>query len=309
MKQPSRLAIVLVFVFVGASNPIAVKFALEAGWPLLPLGIGRMAVIALFFVAWTLVAREPMLAPTATGRRYSWLAAGCKGVGVLTFYLALSLTSANRVIVLSTFSPVVGLLMIDRFLEQEQVERRQWLGVVTSLIGLGLLLFFRGDLSFQGESSWRATLIGDLCMIVSVVFNTGMVIFEKRAILAGTNPRQLIVSTNMVSIAIFALIALGVSDAGFESIPTSSGAVWSFVYLVSVVGVFLFYYRRWMVGVLELGYITSFSHLAKAVSLFYAAVLLKETIPWSSLVAFALILAGSIVANRAGVAAHRGHLS
>ncbi len=137
-------------------------------------------------------------------------------------------------------------------------------------------------------------------MISSVIFHTAMVVFEKKALLEGVNPRQLIVSTNLVSIAVFAAIALGVDDSGFGSIPTTPKAWWAFVYLISVLGVFFFYYRRWMVGILELGYITSFSHLGRAIALVYAAFLLGETIPLSNLGAFALILLGSTIANRTG---------
>lgn len=306
MARPPRLLIVLVFIFVGASNPVAIKFALESGWPVLPLGIARMGFIGLFFLFWVLAAREHVIGDSREGRRLSLIAAGCKGVGILAFYVALSLIPANRVIVLSAFSPVVALLMIHWLLEHEQVKRRQWLGVATSCLGLALLLLFRGRLSLQGTESWQTTLLGDACMIVSVIFHTAMVIYEKKAILERVHPRQLIVSTNLVSISVFTVIAFLVDDSGFASIPTTAPALWAYVYLISVTGVFLFYYRRWMVGALELGYIASFSHLGRAIGLSYAAVLLGETIPLSSLGAFALILAGSTVANRSGVAARSG---
>ncbi len=300
MTRVPKLLLVLIFVFVGASNPIAIKFALESGWPVLPLGIGRMSFIGLFFLVWVLAKREHPIATSPEGRRLSFMAAACKGVGVIALYLALFLAPANRVIVLSAFSPVVALLMIDRMLEHEEVEGRQWLGVATSFLGLALLLSLRGELSLQGSGSWLMTLLGDACMIASVIFHTAMVVFEKKAILAGVNPGQLIVSTNLVSVAVFLVIALAVGNSGFGSIPTTVEAVWAFVYLISVVGVFLFYYRRWMVGVLDLGYIASFSHLGRAIALVYAAVLLGETIPLSNLGAFALILLGSMIANRSG---------
>lgn len=306
MTQPPRLLIVVVFLIVSASNPVAIKFALESGWSVLPLGIARMGFIGLFFVLWVLAAREHAFGESPEGRRYSLIAAGCKGIGVLTFYLALSLVPANRVIVLSAFSPVVALLMIHWLLEQEQVRRRQWLGVATSFVGLALLLSFRGRFSLEGGENWQATLVGDVCMILSVIFHTAMVIYEKKAILEGIHPRQLIVSTNLVSVSVFTVIAFVVDDSGFASIPTTAPAVWAYVYLISVAGVFLFYYRRWMVGVLELGYIASFGHLGKAIGLFYAAVLLRETIPLSNIGAFALILVGSMVANRTGVAGAPG---
>ena len=300
MTRPPKLLLVLVFVFVGASNPIAIKFALESGWPVLPLGIARMGSIGLFFLLWVLAVREHPIGNSGAGRRWSLMAAGCKGIGGIAFYLALLWAPANRVIVLSAFSPVVALLMIDRMLENEKVERRQWLGVGTSFLGLVLLLSLRGELAAACSESWRMTLWGDACMIVSVIFHTAMVVYEKKAILEGVNPRQLIVSTNLVSVAVFVVIAFSVDDSGFGSIPATAPAVWAFLYLISIVGVFFFYYRRWMVGVLDLGYIASFSHLGRAIAMVYAAVLLGETIPLSSLGAFALILLGSMIANRSG---------
>lgn len=302
MVHPHKLAIVLVAMFVGASNPIALKFALEAGWPVLPLGIGRMGFIGIFFLIWVLVAREHPIGGSPAGRRWAMMAAVSKGSGVLAFYVALLWAPANRVVVLSAFSPIVALLLIDRMLEHETVRTRQWLGVATSFVGLALLLLLRGDFSLAGGATWRQTLLGDLCMIVSVVLHNAMAVYEKKAILEGVSPRQLIVSTNLLSTAVFVAMALAVPDAGFDSIPATPAALWSFVYLITVVGVFFFYYRRWMVGVLDLGYIASFSHFGRAVALVYAAVLLGETIPLSSLAAFALILLGSVIANRTGVA-------
>lgn len=302
MRRPPNLVLVLIFVFVGASNPIAIKFALESGWPILPLGIGRMGFITLVFLIWVLAAREHPLGSSPEGRRWALMAAASKGVGVIAFYVAMLFAPANRVIVLSAFSPVVALLLIDRMLEHEKVVRRQWLGVVTSFLGLALLLSLRGELDLESGRSARVTLLGDVCMIVSVIFHNAMAVYEKKAILEGVNPRQLIVSTNLISTAIFVVVALAVHDSGFGSIPTTAPAIWAFVYLISIVGVFMFYYRRWMVGVLDLGYIASFSHLGRAVALVYAAVLLGENIPLTNLAAFALILLGSMIANRSGVA-------
>ena len=150
MTRPPRLFLVLVFVLVGASNPIAIKYALEAGWPVLPLGIGRMGFIGLFFLVWVLAVGEHPIGSSPQGRRWALMAAVSKGVGVIAFYLALFWAPANRVIVLSAFSPVVALLLIDRMLEHEEVRRRQWVGVATSFLGLGLLLLLRGEFSFEG---------------------------------------------------------------------------------------------------------------------------------------------------------------
>jgi len=63
-------------------------------------------------------------------------------------------------------------------------------------------------------------------------------------------------------------------------------------------GVFLFYYRRWVASKLDVSYITSFSHLGKALSLFYAALILGETITLLSLVCFGIILLGTFIATR-----------
>jgi drug/metabolite transporter (DMT)-like permease len=290
-----RFALVTAFIILGASNPVAVKAALLHGWGPLGLGVLRMGFIGLFFYGWSLLAGEHPLGPNGEARRYALAAAACKGLGVLGFYLALTLIPVNRAVIISTVSPVVNLALVHLLLEQERVRRHHVLGIAVTLAGILLLLALRHGGSSSIASLRAPTFVGDAAMITSVVFHQAMIVFEKKSLLSGVNPRQLIISTNLVSVSLFALLIL-FSRESLADIPTGRTAVALYLYLISFVGVILFYYRRWLVSVMEISYLNAFSHAGKALSILYAVLLLGERLPPQSLLAFGLILLGTTVA-------------
>ena len=293
----NRLFLIAVFIIIGSSNPIAIKFALNAGWTPFALGMLRMTVIGIFFTIWVMARREGLIGPNRSARRYAIIAAACKAVGVVLFYIALSMIPANRAIVISTISPVVSLVLIHFILEHEHVRRHHILGILTSLAGILLLVTMREGASSGAAASGSLLIVGDILMIVSVFFNNAMVVFEKKALLKGASPGQLLVSTNVLSVAVFAAL-FAIAGESLHAIPVNSTSIGAYLYLISVVGIFLFYYRRWLVSKLEVTYISSFSHLGKAVSIIYAVILLGERISPISLLCFSLILAGTVVATR-----------
>lgn len=291
-----NLGLISIFLIIGSSNPIAIKAAMNLGWPPFFLGLLRMAFIGMFFMVWGLLAGESLAGPNATARRHTLVAAACKGAGVLLFYLALSIIPASRAVILSTISPAVNLVLIHLMLEHERVERRHVLGIAISFIGIVILLLLRyGELGVPGGES-AAVLFGDVAMIASVIFHQAMVVFEKKALTNGANPRQLIISTNLISVLVFGLLIMTGNERASD-IPTTPAAMGAFVYLITVVGVILFYYRRWMVSVLDVSYINSFSHAGKAISVLYAAVFLGERISASSLACFGMVLIGTAIAS------------
>jgi len=291
-----NLGIVSIFLIIGSSNPIAIKAALNLGWPPFFLGLSRMAVIGLFFTVWGLLARERLAATNPAARRHTLVAAACKGAGVLLFYFALAIIPANRAVILSTISPALNLVLIHLMLEHERVQRRHVLGIAISFIGILILLLLRSGMPAVFGGGVSATLFGDAAMIASVIFHQAMVIFEKKALTHGANPRQLIISTNLISVMAFGLLVITGNERASD-IPTTPAAMGSFLYLITVVGVILFYYRRWMVSVLDVSYINSFSHAGKAISVLYAAVFLGERISASSLACFCMVLIGTAIAS------------
>lgn len=293
----NRLFLIAVFIIVGSSNPIAIKYALNAGWTPFALGMLRMAVICGFFVLWVLARKEGLLGPNGPARRYVIIAAACKAVGVVLFYIALSMIPANRAVVISTISPVISLVLIHFILEHEHVRRHHVLGILTSLAGVLLLITLREREESSVAASGLFLLLGDLLMMVSVVFNNAMVVFEKKALINGASPGQLLVSTNILSVAVFALL-FATAGESLQEIPVNSASIGAYLYLISIAGIFLFYYRRWLVSKLDIAYISSFSHLGKAVSILYAVLFLGEKISLFSLLCFVLILAGTVVATK-----------
>jgi len=290
-----RLGLVAAFLILGSSNPVAVKAALLHGWGPLGLGILRMGFIGLFFYGWIRFTGEHPIGPNRDARRYALAAAFCKGVGVLGFYLALTLIPVNRAIILSTVSPVVNLALVHFILEQERVRRHHVLGIAVTLTGILVLLGLRRAGSPPVPGASLSLYAGDAAMLVSVIFHQAMIVFEKKSLLRGANPRQLIISTNLVSVSLFALLIL-FSRESLSNVPTTGTAVAIYLYLISFTGVVLFYYRRWLVSLMDVSYLNAFSHAGKALSILYAVLLLGEKLPPRSLLAFALILLGTTFA-------------
>ena len=280
---------------LGATNPIAIKLALSEGWNPFQLGVYRMGVIGIFFWAWTLVLKENALGPDSKARKLALTAAAFKGIGVACFYSALWLIPASRAVIISTLSPVINLLLIHLILEHEHVKKNHIIGISISFFGICLLLFSSRPNIEQAAS--KLNLLGDGLMILSVIFHNAMVIYEKKALNSGANPQQLLVSTNLFSVVIFSLLSF-YTGTSFSEIPHSSKALFSYLYLITVMGVFFFYFRRWLVGKFGVSYPNSFSYLGKALSIIYAFVLLGETIPIQSILYFGLIALGTIIAVR-----------
>lgn len=292
----NKLFLIAVLIIVGSSNPVAIKFAMNEGWPPFALGMLRMSVIGVFFVLWLMARGEGLVGPTREARYYAAIAAGCKAVGVVLFYVALSMIPASRTVFISAMSPIVSLVLIYFILEHEHVKMRHVVGILMSLVGVVLLLGLR-DETPAIDKTGQIFLMGNIFMILSVIFNNAMVVFEKKALLAGASPGHLLVSTDILSVLVFTIFFASAGES-LDAIPLSGAALGIFLYLVTVVGIFLFYYRRWLVSKLELTYISSFSHVGKVVSILYAVVFLGESISAISLLFFVVILAGTVVATR-----------
>ena len=295
----NKLSLIAVLIIVGSSNPVAIKFALNEGWPPFALGMLRMSVIGVFFVLWLMARGEGLVGPTREARYYAAIAAACKAVGVVLFYIALSMIPASRSVFISTMSPIVSLVLIHFILEHEHVRMRHVLGILTSLVGVVLLLGLRDEAPAIYKTG-QFFLMGDLLMILSVIFNNAMVVFEKKAILGGASPGHLLISTDIFSVLVFTIFFASAGES-LDAIPLSGAALGIFLYLVTVVGIFLFYYRRWLVSKLELTYISSFSHVGKVVSILYAVIFLGESISAISIFCFAIILTGTFIATRVKV--------
>ena len=288
-------ALIAALLALGSSNPVAIKVAILSGWGPLTLGLCRMAVIGAFFVLFTSAVGEH---PTGRGPGFRWAlsAALCKGGAVLCFYTALYSIPVSRAVILSTLSPVVNLALVHLLLEQERVRRHHLLGIAVSLGGMLVVMTLRQGGEGPGAiQEGGSVLLGDLLMMASVVLHQAMIVFEKRALLEDVTPRQLIVSTSLVSVSVFAFFVITVGDPG-RGIPATPGSTAAFLYLVTFAGVGLFFYRRWLVSVMEVTFLNSFSHAGRALSILLAVFLLGERVPPAAVTGFLLILWGTAVA-------------
>lgn len=294
----NQFSLVLVFLLIGSSNPVAIKYALNHGWPPFILGLSRMMLIGFFFGIWACFLRENIIGPNREARYHTVIASLCKGAGAICFYVALSYIPANRAVMLSTISPIANLLLIHMLLEQDAVRKKHILGVAVSFLGISILLSHRETGTWANFTGGGNVFLGDFAMLAGVIFHNTMVIFEKKALNAGGNPRQLLHATNIVSVLVFSFFFM-LSGEHISDIPMTTPSIWAFIYLVTIAGIILFYYRRWLVSKLEVSYINSFSHAGKVVAVFYAALLLGETISLLSVVCFGVILSGTYMATRA----------
>lgn len=289
--------LVLLLLLIGSSNPIAIKFALNTGWNAYLLGFLRMIIIGGFFLTFVIILKKNPFGPNPQARYYGFLAAGCKGVGVIAFYAALTMIPANRVIIITAFSPVINLILVRLILKQEKILAHHIGGVTISLTGLLLLLYFREPDVYESFSSEFTSIFADILVLISVIFHNTMIIFEKKAFNAKAEPMQMIVVTNIIAIVVFGLFFLFTATPD-QTIPMDTEGLLIFLYLVTIVGIILFYYRRWLVSFMEVTYINSFSSLGKVISLFYAVVLLNETLSTMSVLCFALVLTGTWIAAK-----------
>ncbi len=293
----SNLGLMAIFLIVGSSNPVAIKYALNHGWPPFILGLFRMIFIGVFFGAWIWFIRENPIGSSRQVRFYTIAASFCKGAGAICYYIAFSLIPANRAVMLSTFSPVVNLLLVHMLLDHDPIKKKHVMGVGLSFIGISAFLVFREPGAGMSHSMSGSDFLGDIMMLASVFLYNIMVIFEKKALSSGGNPLQLLHATNVVSILLFALFFL-LSQEKVSGVPITSQSIGAFLSLFSVAGVFLFYYRRWLVSKLHVSYMNSFSHLGKVIAVFYAVVFLGETISLMSICFFGVILSGTFIATR-----------
>lgn len=284
-----------VFLVLGSSNPVAIKAAILAGWDPMSLGFFRMGVIGAVFLLWTAILGEHPLGKAGAGRNWSLAAALCKGAAVLCFYTALAHIPVSRAVILSTISPVVNLALVHILLRQERVRRHHLLGIGITLAGMLTVITVRHFGKYPADPATAGSLVGDLCMTGSIVFHQAMIIFEKRALNENVSPRQLVLSTSVVSVAAFALAVHGAGE-GLQDFPAGVPATAAFLYLVTFAGVGLFLYRRWLVSLMEVTFLNSFSHAGRALSILLAVVVLGETVPFAGIAGFAIIVWGTFVA-------------
>lgn len=282
-----------VFLVLDSSNPVAIKAALLAGWVPMSLGLFRMGAIGAVFLLWAAIRGEHPFGSAGTGRNWSLAAALCKGAAVLSFYTAH--IPVSRAVILPTISPVVNLALVHFLLRQERVRRHHILVIGITFAGMLTVLTIRHFGIYPADPATAGSLVGDLCMTGSILFHQAMIIFEKKALIANVSPRQLVASTSVVSLAAFALAIYGAGD-GLQDFPAGVPAAAAFLYLVSFAGVGLFLYRRWLVSLMEVSFLNSFSHAGRALSILLAVVVLGESVPFASIAGFAIIVWGTFVA-------------
>jgi drug/metabolite transporter (DMT)-like permease len=215
------------------------------------------------------------------------VALGLLGVGGFnTFaYIGLQYTSATNAVLLNSFIPVATIALSWAFLKK-QLHRVEWLGVLTSLIGVTTIVA-RGELSTLAGLSPN---IGDLWMLAAVfVWALYTIGLQWRP--AGVDPMLMLAAFTAVGLlALAPAYAWEISQGRLiHATPTALAAIAYTGILPGFVG-YVFYNRA--VGEVGASKASLFIHLMPVFGTLLSAVFLGEVPQPYHLVGIALIFAG-----------------
>jgi drug/metabolite transporter (DMT)-like permease len=290
MSKPDRSTLVAFafFVLIGGSNAVAVRFSNQELPPFWGAAI-RFSVAAL--ILWIIVAVRRIEVPR--GRALM----GVLIFGVLAFginyallYFALVEIKAGFTMVVGAFVPLVTLL----FALAHGQEPFRWRGIVGALIAIGGII-----LALGGGLGTDIPLASLLALVLSVIF------LAEAPVLLKLFPPSHPMAINAVAITTGAILLLAVSlIAGEEwALPTNSETWISFIYLVVLGTVVLFYFylrvlSRWTASATNYAFL-----LFPIVTVAMAGWLLGEEVTVTFVIGGAIVLLGVWVGAFSGSSA------
>lgn len=221
-------ALVAVAIIGGISGPL-IKYALE---DITPLGFSfvRLAGSALIlFIALLLLKRRPRLkhflifAPVAT---LWWL-------NVNIFSAGLEHTTATTAQFIHISIPILTAL-VAFFVIREKLNKRQWLGSLVALSGVGFVVLSSGALEFS-----NTTLLGNLLIAVSAITFSVYAVLSRREAFRAVHPVEMIFIASVCG----AIVNLPFAIADYQHTPwLESASVLSLVAMAgSIVAITLYY--------------------------------------------------------------------
>jgi drug/metabolite transporter (DMT)-like permease len=252
--------------------------------------VGRTALAAL--VVWLLIVAQGGPARAALGdiRRRPGMAFFLGTVAIAAPFLLITYgeivvpTGLSAVLIAS--APIFIALMAPMIDRDEVVQARQWIGLVVGISGVGLLVGF--DLVDTPKE-----ILGAGAMILAAIFYAASGFIVKRGY-AGVPPMV----TTLASVATSAVLVLpliAVDPPTEVPGPLAIGAVIT----LGVVGTalaFVIYYR--LMAEMGVGRAALVAYLIPGFALIYGATILDEPITWATIVGFALVITGTILAAR-----------
>jgi drug/metabolite transporter (DMT)-like permease len=290
MSQPDRSTLVAFgfLVLLGGSNAVAVRFSNQE---LPPFWGATMRFVAAALIFWIIVAVRRIELPR--GRALT----GVLIFGVMSFginyallYFALVEIQAGFTMVVGAFVPLLTLL----FALAHGQERFRWRGIVGALIAIGGII-----LALGGGLGTDVPLTSLLALVLSVI------VLAEAPVLLKLFPPSHPMATNAVGITMGTILLLAVSlIAGEEwALPTNSETWISFIYLVVLGTVVLFYLyllvlSRWTASATNYAFL-----LFPIVTVTMAAWLLGEEVTITFVVGGAIVLFGVWVGAFSGSSA------
>lgn len=279
MSQPDRSTVVAFgfLVLLGGSNAVAVRYSNQE---LPPFWGATMRFMAAALIFWIIVVVRRIEIPRGRGLK------GALIFGVLSFginyallYFALVEIQAGFTMVVGAFVPLLTLL----FALAHGQERFRWRGIVGALIAIGGII-----LALGGGLGTDVPLTSLLALAISVI------VLAEAPVILKLFPPSHPMATNAVAITMGTILLLAVSlIAGEEwALPTNSETWISFIYLVVLGTVVLFYLyllvlSRWTASSTNYAFL-----LFPIVTVTLAAWLLGEEVTITFIIGGAIVLFG-----------------
>lgn len=279
MSRPDRSTIIAfaLLILIGGNNAVAVRFSNQELPPFWGATI-RFAAAALIF--WIIVAVRRIEVPRGQALKgvliFGVLA---NGFNYALLYFALVEMQAGFVMVVGAFVPLLTLL----FALAHGQEPFRWRGILGAFIAIGGII-----LALGGGLGTEVPLVSLLALLLSIVF------LAEAPVVLKLYPPSHPMATNAVAVTTGALLVLIVSlIVGEEwALPTNSDTWISFIYLVVLGTVVLFYLyllvlSRWTASSTNYAFL-----LFPIVTVVMAAWLLGEEVTAIFLVGGAIVLLG-----------------
>ncbi len=287
MNQPSRTTIIafVFLVLIGGSNAVAVRFS---NLELPPFWGATIRFAAAALILWIIVFARRIEVPK--GRALAGVlifGLMANGINYALLYYALVEITAGMTMVVTSFVPLLTLL----FALAHGQELFRWRGIVGIFIAIGGIV-----LALGGGLGTAVPLASLVALILSVI-----VLAEAPVILKQFPPSHPM-ATNAVAVSTGTLFVLGLSLIVGEkwSLPTNSDTWISFIYLVVLGTVVLFYLyllvlSRWTASRTNYAFL-----LFPIVTVTLAAWLLGEVVTITFVIGGAIVLFGVWVGALSG---------
>ncbi|MBP1040681.1 DMT family transporter [Vagococcus sp. BWB3-3] len=277
----------LITIFLWGTTFISTKFLLEY---ISPLEI----LVFRFILGWlVLLIMAPKLLKTANWKEeLLFVGAGLSGVTLyfLLENIALTYTLASNVGVIVAISPFFTALLASIFLKEETLRLSYFIGFLISLVGICILSFGSGDISFSS--------LGDiLAILASVCWGFYSILTKKISNLGYAN----ILTTRRIFTYGILFMVVAMPFLGFNPVLTQYAhpVVWSNLLFLGI-GASAFCFVSWNYAVKVVGAVKTsvYIYLVPVVTVTFSVLILHEPLTWQMVIGIILAIIGLLISER-----------